>query len=110
MVRVTVRRITVGQGLRCSKHFSSEVGLGGEAMEAHFLLLMANNASVSGEKLQSSIFRSVTLAKTPTQPPVSRLSSPGKPQAPHSESMTTMGIEKISGVQTQQDAVSQQTL
>ena len=55
MVRVTVRRITVGQGLRCSKHFSSEVGLGGEAMEVYFLLLMANNTSLSGEKLQSSI-------------------------------------------------------
>lgn len=40
MVRVTVRRITVGQSLRHSKHFSSGVGLGGEAMEAHFLLLM----------------------------------------------------------------------
>ena len=106
MVRVTVRRITVGHSLRHSKHFSSGVGLGGEAMEAHFLLLMANNARVSGEKLQSSIFRSVTLAKTPTQPPVSRLSSPGKPQAPHSESRTKMGTEKISGVQPQQDAVS----
>ena len=61
MVRVTVRRITVGQGLRCSKHFSSGVGLGGKAMEVYFLLLMANNASLSGEKLQSSILRSVTL-------------------------------------------------
>lgn len=59
MARVTVRRIMAGQLLRCSKNFSSGVGPGGEAMKVYFLLLMANHASVSGEKLRSSISRSV---------------------------------------------------
>ena len=49
MVRVIVRRIMVGWLLRCSKNFSSGVGLEDEAMRVSFLLLMTENGSISGE-------------------------------------------------------------